>query len=295
MTNYIVFQAYGRDYIFNECYYAILSILKQKPKENYTFLIYTDQPSKFDWLELHNSIVEPLSENTIHSYKGHINFVHRVKIKILEHALANYQGNFIYLDTDMYALTDVSELFNKINLTQTLMHEQEGSIKSKYNLVAKKIYKFVSSNTGWLEEKNINLNLNTIMFNAGVIGISNNHSFIVKKVLDDTDNIYPVFPSHIVEQISFSLELQNHSAVIDTTNHIFHYWFFKEYRSILSDYFSYHQTKGSTIQQIIENIDLINPQQLSLSKFEYNQSGFWLKFWKRLTIKKWKIPPYTFE
>ncbi|MFN8417620.1 MAG: hypothetical protein U0U66_14920 [Cytophagaceae bacterium] len=295
MSNFIVFQVYGKDYIFNECFYAILSILNKKPSQPFTFLIYTDQPQKFDWLQLPNCTLETLSNDTIQLYKGEIDFVHRVKIKVLEHALSNYKGNFIYLDTDMYALTDITELFKQINTTQTLMHEQEGSIKSKYNLVAKKIYKFVNTHLDWLKSKNITLDLYTIMYNAGVIGISNEHKSVVAKVLSDTDIIYPIFPSHIVEQISFSLELKNHSKVIDTSDVLFHYWFFKEYRAILAEFFDYHFQKGSSIKNVMDKMVQIDPIKLSSPKLNYIQAGFFNKIYKRVFEKKWTTPKYQLD
>jgi hypothetical protein len=294
--NYIVFQAYGNDYIFHECFFAILSILRKAGRSDFSFLIYTDRPSKFDWLQLEHVEFEILSTDLLKLYAGEQGFVHRVKIKILEHALNKYQGIFLYLDTDMYAIDDVTKLFEKVSSHQTLMHENEGLIESKYNLIAKKIYNFVDRNAQWLEENKMLLSKKSRMFNAGVIGISNSHTSILSDVLSKTDVLYLKYPKHIIEQIIFSCELNAHTHVVDTSDKLFHYWFFKEFRDILNIFFDFQFKKGRTVNEIINHIQDIDPAVLGASKLEYIQSkNFIVKLWKRISINKWKIPDYRLE
>jgi hypothetical protein len=80
INHFLIYQAYGKEEIKQECLFSLLS-LRYHASE---------------------AFLEKLQD-----WRGSIDFVHRVKIKILQDAAQKYEGKFIYLDTDTYFLPKI--------------------------------------------------------------------------------------------------------------------------------------------------------------------------------------------
>ena len=144
-NNYILFQAYGTQGILDECLYCILSFVKVSSKwsrENITIVVFTDNPTSFEKAKdcKLNLIIEPITTEQIKLWRGKIDFVHRVKIKIIEIFLSKYQGNMLYLDTDIYFLQDPKPLFERIEKGEILMDKRDGRLNEGNNIGIKKTY-----------------------------------------------------------------------------------------------------------------------------------------------------------
>jgi lipopolysaccharide biosynthesis glycosyltransferase len=293
--NYIVYQAYGHKDILNECCYSIISLLKHHHNNDLKIVIYTDNKNHFSFLPTDNIDFIKLNETSIQDYKGPFNFVHRVKIKVLEDFCKKYQGKFIYVDTDIFFLKNISPLFNRITDNQFLMCNNEGPITNKKNRVFVKFKNYIDLNKNYLNNHHIPIPSNIQMWNAGVLGMKTTHDSIIEQVLYTNDTIYPQFHSHIVEQMSFTYQLQKEGNIEASTDYLFHYWNFKEFRSVLSTYFEYHINHHSSFEKLLDTIDQIRPDKLIRPKLEYEQLPFILKTLRKIKGKKhrWKFPHYT--
>src|SRR5688572_22194837 len=111
MQNYLVYQAYGSIDILHECMYSILSFYKTNPNSDTQIVIYTDaKPYLHSYLG-QTIIYQEIDQNRIHLWQGDINFVHRVKIKMLQDFIVNHKGNILYTDTDTVFCSDVANIY----------------------------------------------------------------------------------------------------------------------------------------------------------------------------------------
>ncbi|ABG57893.1 hypothetical protein [Cytophaga hutchinsonii] len=293
--NYLVYQSYGSKDILNECCYSILSLLKHGINKNETrIVIYTDQPEYFSFLPAATLEFVQMSADIIADYKGVHAFVHRLKIKILQDAVTRFQGTILYVDSDIYFLKSIEPLFASISKTNLLMCNNEGRIHTGGNRIFEKFSAFIKKNTDYLKQHHIPIPYDITMWNAGVIGFLSTEKELLEKVLYTNDTIYNKFQSHVVEQLSFSYQLQKQGTLNAATDYLYHYWNFKEFRIVLAEFFKYHLNRGS-VEQMIQDIDSIRPDVLIKPKLEYETLPFLKKNIRKLGGKKnrWKFPAYT--
>ncbi len=289
--NYLIYQAYGNKGIINEAIYSLLSFYKAlvDPLSNeIKIVIYTDDiPSIDHYFSEKDIIYRPLTKELIHEWKGNIDFVHRVKIKILQDFFLVYtDANVLYVDSDTVFKTAPNELFKAVSEGKFVMHTMEGIIKDRSNPILKKLFKYLYFNDIILSDgTKFQVSTKTQMWNAGVIGINESNKEILDKVLDFTDSLYPHFPKHIVEQFAFSYYFQTQSEIVPAESCIYHYWNFKEFRIVLSGFFERFKDKDTTFltRKIVE----IDPQRLIQPKLKYEKLSSSGRFLKRLFGKHW--------
>lgn len=291
MKNYLVYQAYGSIDILHECIYSILSFYKTNPNSDIDIIIYTDSKSYLQSYLGQNISYQEIDHDRINFWKGEINFVHRVKIKILQDFILNHTGNVLYTDTDTIFCSDISDTYKNIADGKLYMHQNEGIIGDEGNTIMRKVNRFFTSHaTG----KRINISSETItnlsMYNAGVLGFNTYHAPILSQCLIFTDKIYPIFPKHIIEQLAFSLYMQASGTVYETKEEVFHYWNFKEFRIILKAFFEKYN--HVPVASLMESIGNINPQRLIKSKLEYEKTRGMRRIYRKIIKGKWQMPAY---
>lgn len=238
--NYIVFQCYGNEAIFHECAFALLSlsfILEAEPQLVPEVWIYTDKPgwfSKFSDCPLQLRFRQ-IDKETLQKWRGAINFVHRVKIEILLDFTTICKGNILYADTDVIFTAPISAFFEAIEKGHLFMHTPEGRVCDKGNPVISKLYAYLVSG---IRKKSNGKELSKLyMWNAGVLGFHSGFAGLLSEVLNFTDEEYPDFPRHIVEQFAFSIFFSGQGALSPASPYLVHYWNLKEVRPLLAAFF----------------------------------------------------------
>jgi len=286
MTNrYILFQAYGNQQILAECRFALMQLLQHNDPNDICLVLYTDNPGYFtkELKAFDNNIIEMVTPALITAWRGKIDFVHRVKVEILQHFFSSHSGSVLYCDTDTYCLQPISGLFRQIENGAVYMHSNEGLIGKSNNTVIKKWKRFLTTKNSTINGKPV-AGINGIaMWNAGVIGLHSNKAYLLKEVLNITDSIYPVFAKHTVEQFAFSYVLQKNGLISPADNFIFHYWDLKEYRVLLNKF--YEINKGKSLQELAIKIQSLLPGPIMNDKLAYKK----LPLFKKLFTKKWDI------
>lgn len=298
MQNYIVYQAYGQECIRQECMFSILSLCSLKVADKYQIVVYTDKPEDFALLKPINGLhlsFEILKPEQIQEWRGEIDFVHRVKICLLLDVCDKYKGNILYLDTDTYFTEDPQPLFEHIASGTYVMHLPEGRIDSGQNLVFKKLYRFLRKNNFTIQtpQKNILVEGKTLMWNAGVVGLSSNDRSLLDEVLLFNDSLHKKYPKHITEQLGFSYFMQQHKLV-PADHFIYHYWNFKEFRMILKELFKFLNSRND-VNLFFKVFPKILPQDLVQSKLAYQQLPFIQKNFRKLIGRKYVIPRIDFD
>lgn len=291
---YLLYQAYGNTAIIHEALYSILSFFSIQPEqEEVTVVVYTDNEEPF--LELFKG--KPvkcvmMSAALIKEWKGEMNFVHRLKIKVIQDFFERYDGPVLYVDSDTCFTASPHTLWQALGEGKLVMHTREGRVSDRINPVFKKLARFLSSNEIPLRDgSKLKISPATDMWNAGVLGLKPADKQLLDKVLLLTDSMYPLYQKHIVEQFAFSFYFQQAAEVTPADNCIFHYWNFKEFRTVLADFFAFYKDRDMTV--LLAAIHNISPLNLGKAKQEYESLGKPAKFLRKLKIKNgWQMPQY---
>ncbi len=123
------------------------------------------------------------------------------------------------------------------------------------------------------------------------LGFTNSKIGLLEKALKLTDNIYLDFKHFLTEQFSISYYFQENNTPITIEDKIYHYWYFKEFRTILISFFDKYRDKSK--DELIDLMDNINPELLSIPILDYRKMNFWQKTMQKIKFgKKWQLPDY---
>lgn len=274
--------------------YSILSYLKFHKEDENLIIILTDNADFFKKRISNNIIYHELNEEKIKLWKGKHNFVHRVKVKVIQDVVSKYEGNFLYLDSDTYFIKNCSEIFENINSNAIYFDKCEGKLIDNKGGIARKMKAFLKNESEFkIPSLNESLKIDSdfTVWNAGVIGFNSSYSNQLIMVEELVDELYSKNQLFVMEQISFNYFFQRKTKPLESKNHIHHYWYFKEFRGVLSHFFEHNKSKS--FEEMIVEIDKINPEYLSSEKRAYKKMSFWKKqFHKIQKGRKWKILDY---
>lgn len=282
MLRHIVYQAHGSRDIVHECIFSIASLQRLNCLEdNVKLHVYTDQKKYFQELLTLPVIYHDMDSDKVKTWRGNINFIHRVKIKVLQHLCSEIrEGLILYLDTDVLATGHLNLLWQKISSGAYVMHTVEGNIHS--TSAFKKMIPVVQ----YAMTKGMMTNNDFDMWNAGVLGFRADQSVLLKEALTITDDLYKFSPKHIIEQLGFSYIFQQNGSVLTAENVLYHYWNLKEFRGVLNQIYRLPPDKRDTIIHNLLQKNIV--QQLFNDKQKYYKHPF-NRLCKLLFNKKWLI------
>lgn len=239
----LIYQAYGRADIVQQVLFSVISLRSFFPAGlPFKVEIYTDRKADLEdfFKKEPNIILTEFSDEQLQTWRGEIQFVHRVKLEILKAASLGNEGPLIYLDGDTYFKTNPTELFSKITDQVSLMHIRESSLREGRDLLTRKIAKFVKGKTFQLKEGALQIPPETEMWNAGVIGVSQKNTRWFSNMIEMTDVLYSRYQKHVMEQLAVSFYLNRETKVLPSDQVIHHYWDQKpEFDQAISDYISH--------------------------------------------------------
>lgn len=291
-----VYQAYGHQAIFDECRYSLLSLCHWAKLSNkrYGVWIYTDHPELFEEFQRLTEIELStilLTQETIRNWKGEVDFVHRLKIELLIDLFSKTTGPVIYLDTDTFFIAPPEDLFLSIGQKQHLMHTREGQIQKRSNPVLRKLDKFIKREPSLAELIPLYSKQGIDMWNAGVLGLQSPVDLdLLLKVRQLTDQIYPLYPKHVIEQFAFSYVLQSAGPIEAAEGVVHHYWNFKEFRGLLAQFFAKYPELADQ-QKHWQRLDL---RALEKPKRAYEALSGWKRAIRKLTGSRWQMPDHRF-
>jgi hypothetical protein len=283
--NYIVYQAHSHPTLYYETVYSVYScLLNNNDLDDIEFIIYTDNIIFFNHYFSHLKInYEYIPSSLLAEWKGEFNFIHRLKIKMLQDALTKYRGNFIYVDSDTYFVSSTTKVFADISQGTLFMHCYEK------NLDRSRIYKPLLNYKTIFSDTEIMFTNKIQIWNAGAIGMNNESNVLLAKILLLTDHLYKYYQRHIIEQFAFSYIFQQIAIIQPLDKEIYHYWFLKEFRDYLSIIFNNPlSAKRENLEVLVKTI---NPCTLAQAKLEWKKSGGLYRGIQRMFGKKYKLKP----
>jgi len=285
--NYVVYQAYGKKEILNECIYSLYSL--DRFTGDFEIVIYTDSHDYISRLAPSRLKISyrTLSSELISEWQGELKFVHRLKIKMLMaflDELVDADANVLYLDTDTKFEKRIDSIFTRISQGEVFMHLKEGNILEKTSPFRKLKKAYRRS-----DKLQSVISVKQSMWNAGVIGFNSKMKTILPEVLELSDAIYKIVKIHSAEQLAFTIKLGASSTkgLSACDDYIFHYWNFKEYREVLNDFFELNTSESEVNTEIdkIDVVELIKPKRHYESLPRYKRE-------LRKIVGRWKMPKY---
>jgi hypothetical protein len=216
----IVIQAYGLEEVRVQALYAAWSALAYADEAPLSVHVYTDEPSFF--APLGGALeVRALSRDDIRSWRGPLDFTHRLKAMMIREMTERHPGDrLLYLDADMFFVAPVQAVFDRITPSGSVMHEREYNVATRESSQMRRFRK----NMGRLSFRAAPVDLDGDMWNAGAVGIHPTNFGIVETWISFIDTLYPHYRRGLVEQYGVSLLLQGSTVVRPCTDEIVHYW-----------------------------------------------------------------------
>jgi hypothetical protein len=230
----LVIQSFGRE---NEYKRAILTILsfyahgpENRPDET---LLFTDRPDYFapyvSGLPVRYVLLTP---EKIRNMRGSIDFLHRMKIALIEEAFQSTNGNLLYADSDTFFLSDPVDLMNHLAPGKSFMHVHEYDFEFMRAMPLpsgepfRAYLELVEAGPLHLADGNlITVTAQHSSWNAGVMLLHKTHSALIPDIYALTDQTYPATGNHACEQYAFSIMLQERTELAPCDSVIYHYWY----------------------------------------------------------------------
>jgi hypothetical protein len=243
---------------YQQVYFSIYTAFIHKGDQD-KIIVITENVSLFQSFEDKIEVIS-IDRKIIEEWEGTHKFFWRVKIKALELIAQKYPSDpILYLDGDTFFFQNIDALRRSLFQGQNYMHINEG----KLSVLPTKTEKLM-----WNQIKNksyagIEIDKNTCMWNAGLIGISNKHLECLKLTLNINDTLCADKATRrLIEQFSFSVSLNEYSKLLPAEDLVGHYWGNKEqWNLIISDFLKECFMKDYSFEQIISKIQEMDLRQ----------------------------------
>ncbi len=300
-TSHLLFISHGQPAYAMEAAYAILSARANGNFDGPIHVV-TDHAQQLQQLLGNAPGIHylHLSEERKKNFIGTSGYVHRLKPQAIAWAtreIAAPHDQVVFLDTDTAILGPIQPWLEHIAQDHVVLNECEGPANAIPHATRsqRRAGDFFKSGTLEVDQINHCLDPSTPLWNSGVIG------FKAKQVgwFDETtawiDAIWPLLPIHTVEQFAFSAVLHSHRVLlVDSGKTVFHYHWFKEFRTDLHAFFAHLGPSASyeerlTLSQTIRPDLRISPKQAFLNKPK------WLRSILRRIGFNWQPLPYPWH
>lgn len=229
----LVTQSFGKKSEYYRVILAILSAISQidnEQRDEFKFILFTDNPEFFKkWLSSVNIEYVLLSTDKIKRMRGDIDFLHRMKIALIEESFSKYPNyDMLYFDSDTFFIENPFKIFERISENTASMHLFEYKFETLKNdgKTFKAFYDIINSRKFSLNnETEISVSNTCESWNAGVMCFHSTHSKFIPDVYKLTEQFYPLTQNHASEQYAFSIILQKNLSLTACDDIVYHYWY----------------------------------------------------------------------
>lgn len=243
---------------YQQVYFSIYTAFIHKGDED-KIIVITENTSLFQYFEDKIEVIS-IDRKIIEEWEGTHKFFWRVKIKALELIAQKYPSDpILYLDGDTFFFQNIDALRRSLFQGQNYMHVNEG----KLSVLPTKTEKLMWSQIKNKSYAGIEIDKNTCMWNAGLIGVSNKHLECLKLTLSINDALCADnVTRRLIEQFSFSVSLNEYSKLLPAKDVVGHYWGNKEqWNLIISDFLKECFMKDYSFEQVISKIQEMDLRQ----------------------------------
>ena len=229
----LVSQSFGRESEYKRVSLTLLSFYAQLDHTGIRTVLFTDRPDWFAQI-LHGLPVEYilLTPEKIKHMRGTIDFLHRMKIAMIEEVYQKYpEANLLYVDSDTFFIRNPDPLFAAIEAGNCFMHLREFAFEQVRYAAGDTGTKF-SAYLRLMEQKPFltsrgeeHFTASHASWNAGVMGLPNFIKNDIPDVYAITEQSFPETDNHASEQFAFSFVLQTRYTLSACDEYVYHYWY----------------------------------------------------------------------
>lgn len=261
----LVTQSFGRETEYRRVVMAVLSYFVYSENSDAQVLLFTDRP---EWFSQYFSCINvdyiKLDSEKIKSMRGAIDFLHRMKISLIEEAFLRYPGhNLLYVDSDTFFTANPDPLMAQVAPNKSFMHLREYKFDALRNMplpAGESFQAFVrlieSKNFMLADGNSCQVSAQMSSWNAGVMMLHYNHMYLIPDVYALTDEFYPSTKNHASEQYAFSIMLQTKTDLQPCEQVIYHYWHNVK-KQIIDEFLPTQFSRLLSINKQSERLDFI--------------------------------------
>jgi hypothetical protein len=227
----LVLQSFGRESEYKRAILTMLSYFAHIPQpfDGSKVLLFTDKPGYFGpYVKGLNVEYVLLTPEKIRGMRGEIDFLHRMKIALIEEAFSLTDDNLLYADSDTFFTASPLPLAEQLSPGKAFMHlleypfNEDSEDKTE---TYKRFLKLISSRSFRLADGSpFTVTPQHNSWNAGIMFFHPSHRRFIPDVYTLTDQFFPGSGSHASEQYAFSLMLQENTEISPCESVIYHYW-----------------------------------------------------------------------
>jgi hypothetical protein len=244
----LVIQSFGRENEYRRAVLTILSFYAYSSIEqgNTKVLLFTDKPEYFSgYLDGLPVVYILLTREKIKKMRGGIDFLHRMKIAVIEEGLAISEGSILYADSDSFFIGDPKPLLERLAEGKAFMHLAEFPFVKEVEDKTKtyqEFYALINRQDFLLADgSRLKVTPDHWSWNAGVMMLHPAHRSFIPDVYTLTEQFYPPTLNHASEQFAFALVLQTNTKLEACDSVIYHYWY-RIKKQIADDFLHRHVT-----------------------------------------------------
>jgi hypothetical protein len=233
MSYTLVTQSFGKENEYRRVILTVWSFFAHiKDPLGINTILFTDNPSFFIPY-FKNLPVEYilLTKDKIQAMRGSIDFIHRMKIALIEEAFKKTDTDILYTDSDTFFTMDPSRMMANLSLKTSYMHTREYAFEYLKDIPLPsgepflKFYRLIKESTFKTTTGTLEVSLQQYSWNAGVMMFHRDHEKLLPDVYALTDQLYPSTRNHASEQYAFSIIMQKNTTIQPCEEAIYHYWY----------------------------------------------------------------------
>ncbi len=298
----LVFHAFGIQSATDETIFGLLRLIAMSDDDfarSHSVTVVTDDAEPFrPYAEAAPFDLELVQHppTKFREWYGAVDFVFCVKIQVILDQMRRHPGeSVLYLDSDVYPSVPISNLLDRIEPGQFLLHASEGRLDEPRppNRDTLAWGTFVRAHPGGLGAGRWHPPGDLHLRNAGVIGLPAHSEDLVHEVLDLTEFAYPRTSSRTAEQFAFNVILNLHGMVLGSEQELFHYWTVPDFARLIRRFLDH--TRGMPVHEQVELSERILPERLQHDfDLKWHDSRVLRKL-RRAAGRHWTIDAYNDE
>lgn len=254
-------QSYGSPEALHETLVCLLS-LKEICKTRFSQLdivLYTDNPEYFKRYfkgDANLSLVA-LTNGRIAEWKGKRQYVHRLKIKMIEDCFRNHGRSVLYFDSDTYFTQNPEALFEHITPTTSTFYTRISNLVNPEAPDLRRVSRALKRADVSLHGKPLRIPPESELWDCTLLGMHISHRTLIVDVLAVSDELFAMEESPMVEQLAFSFILGQHTSFYSGNEYLVHY---RHLRDGLQPLITSIFAKRNTLEGAQEALELVqNP------------------------------------
>jgi hypothetical protein len=226
---FVVYLSHGSQKFYDQTMFSVMTLLWlliQNQRDDIRIVVYTDRADKAPQHPL-VQVVE-IAPETLKSYRGRFDYVHRIKHCVLLRASQELPGPMLYVDCDTRWLAIPDQALALLRqdkgsaMPPCCMHEIDGQFNETH---FPDYHRYLTQCASELKEQGI-VHLDRIVnWNAGAIGLGQGQTAFFEDALRLSDFLFTrVKPRNWVEQLAWSVVGCDRYQMFALGDCLHHYW-----------------------------------------------------------------------